>query len=319
VARITPLPLEDARRIGAEYGLDVTGIEALDAGSVNSNFRLLDARGRAWFGRIYEEQAAAGARREVALARALALAGVPVAPPLARVAGGDLAEHRGKAVALFGWVDGVILCQARVTPDACRAVGGALATVHLATARVPGLGAGRFGVDDLLSRLSAVEAGAPAELVEAARQIRPKLVAVGRARHAELPAGLVHGDLFRDNVLWQGERIVALLDFESASHGVFAYDLAVTLMAWCYSSRFEPELVRALFAGYRAVRELESAEVAGLRAEAALGALRFATTRITDYSLRAPPGQAPKRDYRRFLGRLQAIEAGALDVASSRG
>jgi homoserine kinase type II len=72
-------------------------------------------------------------------------------------------------------------------------------------------------------------------------------------------------------------------------------------------------LVRALLSGYHRVRPLGERELEMLRVEGALGALRFATTRITDYDMRPPPGKPPLRDYRRFLERLSALEAGALD------
>jgi homoserine kinase type II len=132
-----------------------------------------------------------------------------------------------------------------------------------------------------------------------------------------LPSGIVHGDLFRDNVLFRDGTIVALLDFESAFHGPFVYDLLVTIAAWCYRSSFELEQARALVEGYESVRPLEPAERGALRTEGALACLRFVTSRITDFELRAAPGAPPLRDYRRFLARLEAIEAGALDSAFS--
>jgi homoserine kinase type II len=124
---------------------------------------------------------------------------------------------------------------------------------------------------------------------------------------------VVHGDLFRDNVLWQGQELVALLDFESAFHGPFLYDVLVTMAAWCYRDAFDLELAKALAEGYGAERPLEAHEKRALRVEGALGMLRFATTRITDFSLRVPKGEKPVRDYRRFLARLSYIENGALD------
>jgi Ser/Thr protein kinase RdoA (MazF antagonist) len=104
-----------------------------------------------------------------------------------------------------------------------------------------------------------------------------------------------------------------LLDFESAFHGPFLYDVLVTMAAWCYRDAFDLELAKGLAEGYVAERPLEAHEKHALRVEGALGMLRFATTRITDFSLRVPKGERPVRDYRRFLARLSAIEAGALD------
>jgi homoserine kinase type II len=131
-------------------------------------------------------------------------------------------------------------------------------------------------------------------------------------RDPSLPFGVVHGDLFRDNVLWKGGELLALLDFESACWHNFAYDLMVTAFAWCYGAAFDLELVRALFEGYRSVRQPTAAEIAALPCEGAIACLRFATTRLTDFSLRVAPGEKPVRSYQRFLDRLAALESAAL-------
>lgn len=310
MALITPLELEDARRIGRAFGFEVARVAPVQGGSVNSNFRLETAAGHAVFARVYEEQAPAGATQELAILATLARAGVPTPEPMLRGDGSVLDEHRGKPVALFPWVEGEILCQARVRPEHTRAVGEALARVHLA--RIDRAPEGRFERADLEARLTRAAEQDPA-FGPVTREISQRLAAVTARRDASLPAGLVHGDLFRDNVLWQDGRIAALIDFESACRGAYVYDLMVCVHAWSFGDRFDTGLVRAMLTGYHAVRRLSPAEVAALPVEGALGALRFATTRITDYSLRAAAGAAPLRDYRRFLARLAEIEAGALD------
>ena len=87
----------------------------------------------------------------------------------------------------------------------------------------------------------------------------PELAALRALRRsddlARLPGGLIHGDLFIDNVLYDDGRLVALLDFEQASWGRLAYDLAVTVLAFAFGrDDFRPEVVRALLDGYAAVR-----------------------------------------------------------------
>jgi homoserine kinase type II len=312
VARLTPLSLTEARQLGPGFGLDITDVEALDLGSVNSNFRWTTADGRQFFARIYEEQGAEGARTELRLLRHLSSSGVPVALPVAHDSGEDYAlTHAGKALSVYAWKQGIHLCNELVTPERTRKLGENLARVHLATPEEP-LSAGRFGIDRLRERLGRIAEQAPA-FADAARGIRGKLDAYAAARDPKLPRGLVHGDLFRDNVLWNGAELVALLDFESVSQGPFAYDIAVCLLAWCYTDAFRRDCAVALLDGYQTVRTLGAAERVGLRTEAAIACLRFATTRITDFSMRAPAGTQPKRDYRRFLQRLDAIEAGAVD------
>ena len=96
----------------------------------------------------------------------------------------------------------------------------------------------------------------------------------------------------------------------SASDGRFAYDLAVTILAWCFGDELDLDHARALVAGYESRRPLEAAERAGLQAELALAALRFATTRITDYAMpRAADAPRVIKDWRRFWKRLRAVEA----------
>lgn len=314
----TELDASEARRLGAEFGLDVARLEPLSAGSVNSNFRFWDASGRPYFARVYEEQGARGAEVEVRLLTELARAGLPVAEPLPLRAGGLVATTAGKPFALYHWVDGEALCQGRVTPLHCAAVGRALAQLHRTTPSLTKLTGGRFRIEDLISRLDRIDKESPAHR-DAVLHIRRRLEHYAERRPADLPSGVIHGDLFRDNVLWHGTEIVALLDFESASSGPFAFDVMVTLEAWCYRDSFDHALIAALLSGYEEIRSLETSERDALLIEGAIAALRFATTRITDFSMRAAPGEPPARDYRRFLARLEELEGGALDRHLAKG
>jgi homoserine kinase type II len=313
MALLTELSLTFAADLVQPFGLVLRTIEPLTAGSVNSNFRLVDSAGKVYFARLYEEQDHAGAVREHALVAALDDAGVPVVRALTTASGESLADFDGKAFAVFPWVDGEILCQGRVTAAACIELGAGLARVHRCSSHAPALPEGRFRIPDLRERLKRVEAAGRTALLPAVSAIRERLEHYEAVRAQGLEQGICHGDLFRDNVLWQGPRLSALLDFESACKSNFAYDLMVTALAWCYGSEFDVELVQALFRGYRSVRAVPMAEVAALRSEGAIACLRFATTRLTDFSLRVPDGAPPVRDYRRFLARMTAIESGALD------
>jgi homoserine kinase type II len=308
------MTLAQAQGLGAQYGLDVSSVQALRAGSVNSNFRLETAGGQRFFLRVYEEQDQVGAQRELGTIAELARLGVPTPAPLEQLSGGRVAVHAGKPVGVHPWVEGESLCLARITPSVAGQLGQALARVHCCSAQLSEIPEGRFRTSDLLVRLDQVDradagyARDTAHIRERLRHYSERLDALG-----PLPRGVIHGDLFRDNVLWQDGTLRALIDFESLSLGAFGYDIMVCVHAWCYGEAYDSELVAALFAGYCLERELSAAEWSSLTAHGALAALRFSTTRITDFSLRAPPGQAPARDYRRFLARLAALEAGVLD------
>lgn len=315
MALLTPFPFEEARVVVADYGIELAHVTPLEAGSVNSNFLLEAVHGTRYFARIYEEQGEVGAEFELQLNETLAHRGVPVARPLRRKSGDLVAFTLGKPFAVYEHIRGEVLCQKRVTPDVTRAVGEALARVHtvdLGGLHVP---AGRFDFDGLRARLDRVEASGRASLAAPTRRLRALFDELERSRATNLPHGLIHGDLFRDNVLVDGPRIVALLDFESACQGNYAYDLAVTLLAWCMGDVLDPTLFQPMIEGYESVRPLTAPERAAFVTEASIACVRFATTRLTDFTLRVPEGEKPARDYERFLERLEAVRAGVLGIA----
>ncbi|HXK17969.1 MAG TPA: homoserine kinase, partial [Polyangiaceae bacterium] len=269
MALLTSLPLADAARLVREFGLEISAIEPLSAGSVNSNFALTAVDGRRYFARLYEEQGREGALGELSLVAALGRAGVPVVQCLPRADGAGVGDFAGKAFAVFPWLDGEILCQGRVSVAACEKLGAALARVHLTTPEVARPSEGRFRIADLRERLARVEREGHTAYFDDIARIRERLLHYEAERlRQQAPRGVIHSDLFRDNVLWtkQGE-LAALLDFESACDGAFAYDVMVTICAWCYGTSFDHALVEAFLRGYHAVRPIRGAEVAALEVE----------------------------------------------------
>ena len=335
MAILTHLDLDQARAIGAEYGLSITAVRGLLAGSVNTNYECsLQGGGRAFL-RIYEEQDARGAEREIRLLRHLAARGVPTVCPLLRTQAGDrdtptLSSFGAKAAAIFPWVDGEVLCQKRVTEPVMAQVGAALARIHVAGADFPGAEKSRFDVTHLEGRIERLRAGGHGRVSNRAPILGGDLgadverLAVKLAAYAEREAArqarefrsgaatttgaLVHGDVFRDNVLWNGGTMAAVLDFESASLGAITFDLCVTMLAWCCGDSLERPLAQAFVRGYTAERPLTPEDLDRLYDDAIFAALRFSITRITDYELR-PKGTGNYKDYHRFLARLATIES----------
>lgn len=321
MALLTPLSFEAACALLKRYECDLLELVPLASGSVNSNF-FLQVRGsdgweRQLFARIFEEQEGSGAEFELRLNEVLAQVGIPVAKPV-RVADGSLwLSYEGKPFAAYERLSGDVVCQKSVTVPIAASVGEALARVHQADLGELQVGESRFGFDGIRSRLVRVEESGRADLLPAVQKLRELADRLETERPTDLPTGLIHGDLFRDNVLIRDGKVVGLLDFESASRGPYVYDLLVTLLAWCFGDGLEPALARAMVEGYLTVRSLSSREQECMVGEGSVACLRFATTRLTDFSLRAPEGTEPARDYRRFLGRLESLQSGELQGALS--
>lgn len=310
MAVLTAIDDVDVRAVAEAYGLGaLRRWEGIAAGSVNSNFALETDKGRVFL-RLYEEQDRAGAEREAALLGRLAAAGVLTPAPLSSAQGSRVCEVRGKPAAVFPWRDGAIRCQAGVRADDTRRVGHALARIHVAAGREVAP-RGRFDLDALRTRLERVAASGHPVFSPLAPSLRQWLEETSASRDPSLPRGLIHGDLFRDNVLWSpsGE-IAALLDFESACEGTYAYDLMVTVLSWCFGDDLDAGLASAMREGYEEVRPLEEHEKRGLAAEGAFAALRFTVTRVTDYAMRTgAAGPRVVKDWGRFMKRFEKLRA----------
>jgi homoserine kinase type II len=310
VAVLTAVDDDDVRSLLAAYGLGtLRRWEGIAGGSVNSNFAIDATAGRVFL-RLYEEQDLAGAKKETAILERLARGGVPTPAPLRRLAGGLVSEVRGKPAAVFPWKEGAMRCQAGVTAEDAWRMGEALARVHVAGAN-ESIDPGRFRFEDLMRRLDRVAASADARFVPLVPSLRASLERTHAARDPRLPQGLIHSDLFRDNVLWHPSgRISALLDFESACQGTFAYDLMVVVLSWCVGDDLDAGLATAVRTGYESVRPLTEAEKRALCVEGSFCALRFTVTRITDYAMRAETtGPRVVKDWRRFMKRFEKLTA----------
>ena len=311
----TQLERAQAEAIARAFGLgDVRAVRGIAAGSVNSNYAL-ECDAGLFFLRIYEEQERAGAAAEARMLAALEGRGVRTPAPLRGIGPGGVGEYdlptvAGKPVAVFPWRAGGMRCQASVTVEDARRLGAELARVHVAGEGVA-VGEGRFRAEDLRERIKVIRGAVDRGLAAEAPGLEKKLGEWTGRRARGVPEGLIHGDLFRDNVLWEreeGGEIAALLDFESASRGRFVFDLMVTVLAWAFGEGLSEPIARGICDGYRGVRELGEEERGALLAEGCVAALRFEVTRITDYAMKGGIGPRVIKDWRRFAMRLGALE-----------
>src|SRR6478672_371125 len=284
--------------------------QPIAVGTVNTNLRVETSGGKLFL-RINERKSRADVEREAKIVLHAHLHGVSTPEPLL-TADGDMPyfSWRGELVSLFPWVEGRTLTRAEVTPAHAAAVGRALAGLHLAMDGFDDRRPSRYEPDEIDARLARLAALARPELAGAVAILTPELAALHRERAADLPMGIIHGDLFIDNVMFDaGGALAALIDFEQASWGRLAYDLAVTTLAFGFGrDDFRPEIVRALVDAYVAVRPVNDAERAAFGAELRFVACRFAVTRITDVHLKRDAGAAPGKNYQRYLDRLASVK-----------
>ena len=213
----------------------------------------------------------------------LAKRGITCPQPVKSRSGAMLGEVSGKPAAVITFLEGMWI--RRPSGRHCGALGEALAKLHRAGADFPGKRANALSVagwrplyQTVAARCDSVQPGLAAALAAELEQLEAQWP-------RNLPQGVIHADLFPDNVFFLGDKLSGLIDFYFACTDALAYDLAICLNAWCFEADHSYNVTkgRALLQAYAAVRPLASAERQALPILARGAALRFLLTRLVDW------------------------------------
>ena len=259
---------------------EVLGFQGIGEGVENTNFYVDTTDGR-WVLTLFERLNHSDLPFFLDLMEHLAGRGVPCPRPLHMTSGRTLTHLNGKPAALVQRLTG----QSVLFPSAaqCAAVGALLGQMHLAAADFPARvqnprgAAWRHATAEML--LPVVDAGTAA-------LIRDELAAQGALDLAALRQGVIHADLFRDNVLFVDERLTGVIDFYYACTDALVYDLAVTVNDWCFdlrSGQMNTELARWLISRYAAVRHVARDEQKAWPLVLRAAAFRFWLSRLHDW------------------------------------
>ena len=264
----------------------LVSLEPCAGGIENTNYFADTTNGR-FVLTVFERLSAAELPFYLHLMKHLAERGVPVPDPRADASGEILLSLRGKPAAVVDRLPG----EPHLAPDAadCAAVGTVLARMHLAgidfgrdQPNLRGLDWWRATVPEVLPLIDPAQAELMAD--ELAWQER---LAASPAYRA-LPRGVVHGDLFRDNVMFDGSRLGGVFDFYFAGVDCLLFDVAVALNDWCIdldTGCLDESRAAAMVSGYAAERPLGAAELRMLPALMRAGAFRFWLSRVWDAHL----------------------------------
>jgi homoserine kinase type II len=216
-----------------------------------------------------------------------------------------LRELAGKPAALVTFLEGVWI--RRPQPHHCLAVGQAMAKLHLAGQTFQGKRGNTLGLAGWRPLYQRFQSRADETGTGLAAIIEQELAHLEANWPADLPQGIIHADLFPDNAFFLGDRLSGLIDFYFACTDALAYDVAVTLNAWCFENdhAFNITKGQALLKGYPRVRPLNAAEREALPLLARGAALRFLLTRAYDWLNTAADALVSRKDPNEFLRRLR--------------
>jgi homoserine kinase type II len=290
MAVYTEVSAEDLAAFLASYDLGaLLSFKGIAEGVENSNFLIETERGR-FILTLYEKRVSeADLPFFLGLMGHLADRGIHCPLPVKAHDGKALRVLCGRPAAMVTFLEGV--SYRRPTPAHCAALGQVLAQLHEAGKGFAPMRENALSLAGWRDLVAAAEGRADSVAPGLAAAIRRELEDLQSHWPRNLPAGIIHADLFPNNTLFVGDTLSGVIDFYFACKDAFAYDLAICLNAWCFEADFSFNLTkgRAMIAAYRARRPLNGAEIAALPVLCRGAALRFLLTRLVDW-LNVPPG-----------------------------
>jgi len=311
MAVYTDVAAEEVAAFLSAYDLgDLLAYKGIAEGVENSNFLLHTSRGY-FILTLYEKRVAANDLPFfLGLMEHLAARALTCPQPVKNRKGETLGRLAGRPAAIVTFLDGMWI--RRPTATHCAGLGHALAELHLAGADFGMKRANALSVqgwralyETAKTRADGVQAGLHAA-------IAAELDVLEKSWPRDLPQGVIHADLFPDNVFFLGDQLSGLIDFYFACTDTLAYDVAICLNAWCFELDHSYNVTkgRALLQAYASKRKLSAAERAALPLLARGAATRFLLTRLVDW-LEVPAGALvrPKDplEYHRKLRFHQAV------------
>ncbi|MBV9859058.1 MAG: homoserine kinase [Alphaproteobacteria bacterium] len=306
MAVYTEIGDDELRAFIAGYDIgEVLSCKGIAEGVENSNFLLTTARGN-FILTLYEKRVAPqDLPFFIGLMEHLAREGVACPTPVRARDGEALQTLCGRPAAIVTFLAG--MWPRRIQPFHCAELGRALAGLHRAGASFAMTRPNDLSIAGWRPLFEACAARAGEVLPGLADELASELDALEKSWPGALPSGVIHADLFPDNVFFRDRRLSGLIDFYFACTDYLAYDIAVCLNAWC----FEPDLsfnvtkARLLVGAYRESRPLAAEELAALPLLAQGSAIRFLLTRLYDW-LNQPAGALVRpKDPLEYLRKLR--------------
>jgi homoserine kinase type II len=280
----------------------------IPAGSVNTHYLLETSKGK-FFLKIDEVKSFPEAQRELSLLLFLRSQGFLCPQPLPNQRDRYLSEYESKPVSVYPYIVGNVFSDDTLSLPHLEKVGQALASLHLLTQTYKRNLENRFRFECIAASYQEIKLRLPAYFRHLVHVLDDEIQHQAEYAEERLPKGVIHGDLFADNLLFRSGKVVAVLDFEAAGYGKFIYDLSTAVNALCYiNGGYAIDRFDTLLRGYQNVRTLTLGEWDAFPNELRFSALRFTITRLKDFFLHPMDDrQRVNKDFRNFFERLQVL------------
>ena len=306
MAVYTDVSFEDLEGLLAGYDIGAPlSFKGIAEGVENSNFYLQTTQG-AFILTLYEKRVQLDDLPFfLGLMEHLAARGVSCPQPVRNREGKHCTMLKGRAAAILTFLTGISL--RRPEPIHCQAAGEALANLHDAGSGFALTRANALSVSGWHELAAATIPRADAIQTGLGALISDSIATLERDWPQGLPTGVIHADMFPDNVLFMGDHVSGVIDFYFACNDMLAYDLAVLLNSWCFENDGAYNITKgkAAIAGYRARRALTDGEIAAMPLLMRGAALRFLLTRLYDWLNPDPGALVRPKDPKEYSRKLR--------------
>lgn len=309
MAVYTILSKKEVSAIAEEYGLPKIGaVRDVPEGTVNTHYLLETAKGK-FLLRLDEVKSELEVKREIDLLLFLRKHGFPCPAPLTDRKGRHSRDFDGRSMSMYRYIDGRRLDPSDITIAQLENLGRVMADLHIIGKNYKKGIDNRFSFDRVADVYRDVRGRLPHYFKKIIRTLDEEIEYLSHYLEGKLPKGIIHGDLFPENVMFKGDKVVAMLDFEAASRGKFIFDLATAVNALCFEDRrYVLRKFEALITGYESLRTLSLAEWDAFPNELRFSAFRFTVTRLQDFFLDPTDDRERiNRDFQDFYDRLRIL------------
>jgi homoserine kinase type II len=309
MAVYTLIDREELAQIVEDYGLGKLLVsDGVPRNSINTHYLLNTARGK-FLLKIDEVKSELEVKREIDLLLFLRKHAFPCPQPLPDRKGRQYRELGGKCISLYRHIEGDTFDPSEMSFAQLEDVGRELAALHLIGKGYKKGIENRFSFERIFELYRDIREKLPSYFKKVTRTLDEEVEYLRYYLEGKLPKGIIHGDLFHENLLFKSGKVVAILNFEAACRGKFVYDLATAVNALCFTEgRYQLRRFEALIAGYESLRTLSLAEWDAFPNELRFSALRFTTTRLKDFFPQATDDRAKAdREFQDFYDRLRIL------------
>ncbi len=307
MAVYTQISIEELNHFLSKYNIDnINGFSGIKGGTSNSNY-LLTADNKKFILTIFEERT----NQEnlpfyFDLMNHLNAHDIKC-PEVIRDKQGNFSNViKEKHAVITSFLTGSSL--EKIKPIHCSNLGLTIAKMHNASEKLNIKRENELGFNKLGNIIEKLKTFKKQIDIETMRFVEGEFLFLSKEINKDLPSGIIHADLFPDNIFFEENNLTGIIDFYFSCNDFYAYEIAICLNAWCFeenNNEFNPTKAKYLLGSYNQERKFSNEEVEALPLLARASALRYLLTRLLDFYSHEDSDLILKKDPNEYISKLK--------------